>query len=123
MPKLVSVSPNVGSIGGSLIIARLEGLGPLNDTSQEYWNAHGGTLYNTVTGDDICKNVIVTSYGDVECITLPGVIDAGTPIGARSFESDVSLECSNSDPTLCQYEQLESDTYPVITSIDNSVSN
>jgi hypothetical protein len=37
-PRLVSVSPNAGSIGGSLLIARLEGLGPLSDPSQAYWN-------------------------------------------------------------------------------------
>lgn len=32
-PRLVSVSPNAGSIGGSLLIARLEGLGPFKNTS------------------------------------------------------------------------------------------
>jgi hypothetical protein len=48
-PKLVSVSPNEGSVGGSLIIARLEGLGPLSDSSQTYWDAHGGTLINKLS--------------------------------------------------------------------------
>lgn len=32
-PKLVSVSPNAGSIGGSLLVAKLEGLGPLTNTT------------------------------------------------------------------------------------------
>lgn len=86
-PRLVSVSPNAGSIGGSLLIARLEGLGPLQNTSKAYWNAHGGTLINNATGENICKHVIVKNYGEVECVTLPGVINASTVIGAKSYES------------------------------------
>jgi hypothetical protein len=67
----------------------LEGLGPLSNSSQAYWNEHGGTLINNESGEDICKSVIVKTYGEVECITHPGVvIDEGTLIGAKSFESD-----------------------------------
>lgn len=32
-PKLVSVSPNEGSVGGSLITAKLQGLGPLTNNT------------------------------------------------------------------------------------------
>lgn len=53
-PKLISITPNVGSIGGSKIIAKIEGLGPLVNNTQEYWNAHGGTLVNNATDEDIC---------------------------------------------------------------------
>lgn len=48
-PRLVSVSPNTGSTGGSLLTARLEGLGPLVNSSQAYWNLYGGTLVNNAT--------------------------------------------------------------------------
>jgi hypothetical protein len=41
------------------------------------------------SGEDICLSVIVKTYGEVECITHPGVvIDEGTLIGAKSFESE-----------------------------------
>jgi hypothetical protein len=32
-PKLVSVSPNDGSVAGSMLTAKLEGLGPLKNTT------------------------------------------------------------------------------------------
>jgi len=32
-PKMTSISPNTGSVGGSLLIAKVEGLGPLADSS------------------------------------------------------------------------------------------
>lgn len=63
------------------------------------------------------------TYGEVECVTLPGVINASTVIGAKSYVSQESIACNNTDPTLCQYQQLATDTFPVISSIDNSVSN
>lgn len=37
-PKLVSVSPNDGSVAGSMLTARLEGLGPLKNKTQAYWD-------------------------------------------------------------------------------------
>jgi len=122
-PKLVSVSPNAGSTGGSLIIARLEGLGTLSNTTQAYWNAHGGTLVDVATNQDICQSVIVKQYGEVECITKPGVVAAGTVIGAKSYETNEQLPCSNSaNPSSCQYQQLDTDTFPVVSSISNAVS-
>jgi hypothetical protein len=58
-PKLVSVSPVSGSVGGSLITAIIPGV----------------TVSDTVsivdsTGSSICQSVTVTSYGVVECKTL-----------------------------------------------------
>jgi hypothetical protein len=58
-PKLVSVSPNSGSVGGSLITASVP----------------GATVSDTVSivdsaGASICESVTVTSYGVVECKTL-----------------------------------------------------
>jgi hypothetical protein len=67
--------------------------------------------------------VIVKSYGEVLCITKPGVINASTVIAAKSYESGSSLECNNTDMTLCQYQQLETSSFPVVSSLLNPVSN
>lgn len=48
---------------------------------------------------------------------------SGTIIGVKSFESDDKVECKNSDASSCKYEQIDSENYPVVDSIDNSVSN
>lgn len=119
---MISITPNVGSIGGSKIIAKIEGLGPLVNTTQEYWNAHGGTLVNNATDEDICAQVIVKSYSEVECITKPGSIDNGTAIAAKSYESNDQLDCVNTNPALCLYEQVEGASFPVVTSISNDVA-
>ena len=47
-PKLVSVSPNTGSIGGSLLIAQLEGLGEVSGSTPS------GDLVDMATGNSIC---------------------------------------------------------------------
>lgn len=86
-PKLVSISPNVGSVGGSVLRARVEGLGPLSNSTDAYWAAHGGTLVDNSTNSDICASVNIVSYGVIECVTKPGQINA-TVLAAKSFESN-----------------------------------
>lgn len=120
-PRLISVTPNVGSIGGSVLVARVEGLGPLSDTSDAYWALHGGTLVDNATGTDICSKVKVRSYGELECITTPGVINASTVIGAKSYEENSHSPCNNTNSALCTYEQLTTGTFPVVTSLSDSV--
>lgn len=120
-PRLISVTPNVGSIGGSVLVARVEGLGPLSNTSSAYWALHGGTLVDNVSGTDICTKVKVRGYGEIECTTTPGVINASTVIGAKSFESNSHTACENTDATLCTYEQLVGGTFPVVTSLSDTV--
>lgn len=52
------------------------------------------------------------------------MIAAGTVIGAKSYESSESISCYNSaNSALCQYQQVETDTFPVVSSISNAVSN
>lgn len=43
-PKLVSLTPNVGSAGGTIIVAKFEGLGEIANSSQ------GGDLVDVSTG-------------------------------------------------------------------------
>lgn len=47
-PKLLSISPNVGSVGGSLLVAKLEGIGEITGATKS------GTLVDSSTGDSIC---------------------------------------------------------------------
>lgn len=54
-PKLLSVTPSVGSAGGSLITASVKGVGE---------NTVGVTLVNG-NGVDICASVVIPSYGIV----------------------------------------------------------
>jgi hypothetical protein len=62
-PKLVSVSPNSGSIGGSLITAVVQGAGESTDIVDS-------------SGASICESVQLKSYGVIECKTLPQAIPA-----------------------------------------------
>lgn len=78
-PKLVSLSPNVGSVGGSVLVAQLEGLGEITSSTLS------GDLIDMATGSSICQSFKVRSYGVVECLTIPGVINTGTVIGAKSL--------------------------------------
>ena len=61
-PQLLSVSPSVGSAGGSLITAVVKGVGI---------NTKGLSLFTTVNGADvdICASVQVVAYGIVRCKT------------------------------------------------------
>lgn len=116
-PKLISVSPNVGSDGGSLLVAQLEGIGEMNGTT------HSGTLIDTSTNNSICQTFKVRSYGVVECLTMPGVITNGTVIGAKSYQTYEQATCNNTDESLCQYEQLSNSSFPAVTNLSNSDSS
>lgn len=102
---MTSLSPNVGAIGGSLLIAKVEGVGPLGSASESSWSANGINLINSATRKDICQNIKIRSYGVVECITIPGAVDSGTVVAAYSLRSKTVAVCENADSTLCTYEQ------------------
>ena len=53
-PRIHSVSPNIGSLGGSLIYASGRGIGSMTT---------GATLI-TAAGVDICASVAITKYGE-----------------------------------------------------------
>ena len=68
-PKFISVSPSHGSIAGSIIHARIEGLGVENS---------GFTLVDQA-GNDICETAYLVSSATLECKTIAGKqIAAGT---------------------------------------------
>jgi hypothetical protein len=58
-PRIHSVSPNVGSSGGALIVAEVRGFGNMTAAV---------TLVNSA-GVDICTEVSVAKYGQLKCLT------------------------------------------------------
>ena len=60
-PRIHSVSPNVGSLGGALIVAEVRGFGNMTTAV---------TLVNSA-GVDICSEVSVVKYGQLKCLTRP----------------------------------------------------
>lgn len=59
-PKLISLSANQGSAAGSVITAVVKGVG-FNDNI---------TLYDNLSGTDICQTATVKDYGNLECHTI-----------------------------------------------------
>ena len=92
-PRLISVTPNVGSVGGSVIRARVEGLGPLTNKTEAYWLAYGGTIVDNSSGASICAKAHVVSYGIMECHTIKGNINSGTVVAAKSYASNTVQVC------------------------------
>lgn len=110
-PKLVSLSVNEGSIGGSIITANVQGVGP---------STTGFDLVDS-SGKSICQKVSITSYGVVECHTIASEIAADTQVSAKL--SSTTYTCSNTDTTQCQYKQLSTSGFPVVTSVDISTGS
>lgn len=107
-PKLVSVSPVSGSIGGTLITATVP----------------GATVSDNVdildsTGASICESTTVTAYGVVACKTLPQEI-ASTVLQV-SHLGEIS-PCVNTDASLCTYEQLADSAFPAVESLTKTAN-
>jgi hypothetical protein len=66
----VSVSPNVGSIGGTVITATVPGA-TITSTDIDIVDSDGNT---------VCQTVTVVDYGVVECLTITGEIAASTQL-------------------------------------------
>jgi hypothetical protein len=111
-PKLISLNIQEGSIGGSLIKANVQGVGS---------STKGLDLVDTSSGSSICKSVVISAYGVVECTSVAAAIAEGTNIGVKL--NGTTYNCSGSDTTLCQYKQLAAGSYPAVTSIDISTGS
>jgi len=120
-PKMTSITSNAGSLGGSIIIAQVEGVGPLSDSSSANWAANGVDLVDSTSQSSICQSVKLTSYGVVECTTITGVINSAT-IAAKSLKDQTVENCSNTDTTLCTYQQLDDNSFPDVVSVASSVA-
>ena len=101
-PKLVSVSPVSGSVGGTLITATVP----------------GATVSDSVdildsTGTSICETSTVTTFGVVECRTLAQEI-ASTELSVSHLGA-ISA-CVSIDASVCTYEQLAASAFPAVES-------
>jgi hypothetical protein len=99
-PKLMSVAPEVGSIGGSVITVTGSGFGT--------GTADLG-LYDASTSTSICASTTVVSYGVFTCVTNTVEVSIGNTIQLE-IGSD-KYDCAD----LCTYEQA-SGTSPSISS-------
>jgi len=88
----VSISPNTGSIGGTVITATAPGA-TVTSTDLDIVDA---------AGDSICQTVTVVSYGVVECLTITSEIAADTQLSIT--QDGVTYACVSTDTTVCYYE-------------------
>lgn len=92
IPRIHAVSPNVGSLGGALIIAEVRGFG--NMTADV-------TLVNSA-GNDICATVTVTKYGELKCLTKENLAVADGPLSLKVGTTVYS--CTGSTANSCNYQ-------------------
>ena len=99
-PKLLSLSTNVGSAGGSLITAVVKGAG-ISDSI---------TLIDSATSDDLCETATVVSYGQLECLTKSGEQTSALTLSVKDTESGTEYACAAADQTACSYSTFDSST-------------
>jgi len=88
-PKLVSVSPNVGSEAGQLLEINVQGVG-IKTTGLDVVDA---------TGNAVCENILIESYGKVLCRTKNAFFQ-----GQLSIQhAGATINCTNSDTSKCAY--------------------
>ena len=104
-PKMWSINPKVGTVGGTLITVTVPGVGTATE---------GLTLVNP-SGNSICQELTITAYGTVQCLTKDE--DFGAEALAISAKLDgVTYECVNPTATECAYTQSSTaESFPVIT--------
>lgn len=93
-PSLLSISPLVGSAGGSRIIVTGTGFGP---------GTQNLNLYDSKTRKLLCSEVKVLSYGSFSCLTNPVVITDGSGIQLAYGSSRINSQ----DIGATSYTQLE----------------
>ena len=102
-PRLVSITPNAGSVGGTTIIASVPGAG---------LSTQGLQIQNSA-GSSICTALRVVAYGKVECDTKAEVLASGAlkvVVGTESFA------CVDTAGTACNYEQSAAAVFPAVDS-------
>jgi hypothetical protein len=84
------VTPNVGSIGGSLIVADVRGIGNMST---------GVTLVSGTL--DICASVTIKKYGELQCLTKERVAVADGALSLRVGTTVFACSGVNSE---CNYQ-------------------
>lgn len=107
-PKLVKISPNIGSVGGVLIEATIPGVG-LSTTGIDLVNPSGLSICQLNTFK-------VIAYSKVQCVT--NTEDMGAEALAISVKSgETTFPCAATDKTKCNYKQSSADSFPQVDSL------
>ena len=120
VPKLISLSIQKGSPGGSLIHATVEGFGNLSAT--ESWANTGINFHLNSTGQELCASVVVKGNNTIECMTRAITVPAASLISIYMNSYRDAYACEGADSSLCVYETSENE-FPAWTAIDNTVGN
>jgi len=100
-PFLVSLNPPSGSIGGTLIIAQVKGIGPQSKNI---------TLVDK-NNQDICEKVSISQPGELRCLTKKlTMIDSELSVQTSSNV----VGCGNPDASLCHFTQIDTNRFPVV---------
>mmetsp|Transcript_20899 Transcript_20899/g.32333 ORF Transcript_20899/g.32333 Transcript_20899/m.32333 type:complete len:172 (-) Transcript_20899:2223-2738(-) len=90
-PKLTKITPNSGSIAGSVIYATVEGVGINTEETFELMSGN----------KKLCSAVEVVSYSQIKCTTKADLeVAADTVLTLQGTEE---YTCANSDTTQCKY--------------------
>jgi hypothetical protein len=105
-PKLVSISPSTGTVGGTTLTLNVQGVG-VSSTNIAIQDS---------TGASICDVVTITAYSAVSCVTKKQEINSSS---YQVSDGTTSLACdSTNSGTSCSYSQLTATTgQPTITSL------
>ena len=108
MPKFIGLEQNEGSEAGSIIYARVLGVG-VDDLI---------TLYSNDDDTEICKSAEVVSYGRLKCVTKAKVIVSAVGLYVKVPSSGASYSCDNNvAASNCLYKTFDSTTTMAVTSI------
>jgi hypothetical protein len=95
-PKFVGISSNKGSIGGSVIVLNVQGVGSADVVSDI-------TFVDADSKDQkLCSKISTLAYGKVECRTLPVSVPAASVVKVKVGKLDA--ECANEVASNCQFE-------------------
>jgi IPT/TIG domain len=90
-PILQKVTPNIGSVGGSLIYATVIGIG----------NMSTGVTLVTAAGVDICSQVTIQKYGELQCLTKVNLTIADGPLSLKQGTNISACQGQTGD---CNYQ-------------------
>jgi hypothetical protein len=110
-PRLMSISPSVGSVGGTQIVASVPGVG-ITTTGVDLVDQSGSTICESNT-------VKIPAYGKVTCWTKTSEL-AAAAFEVKLTYNSTTFECANSDRTQCNYLQASASAMPDITALSKT---
>lgn len=83
-PKLISVSPSTGSVGGTLVTLQAPGI-VVADSSE--------ISVVDVDGNSVCDIIFVSDYGVIQCKTIAGEIASSALSLKKGEETFECVDC------------------------------